>query len=161
MRKDQTQHAAAAKAILADVIGRMPTLTELINVPVSPDPTDMGPDVTLPAVHMHILAQHIENLDGLVAIMGIDLAIAERTAIGLAPKDVGDARTVYAARLGELLVRAFNQDHNGAVGALLHAAAAILGTKYDRRFAASALEKGAAIFADGLRSALVSKGAVQ
>ncbi|WP_198526980.1 hypothetical protein [Sphingomonas sp. Ant20] len=77
----------------------MPTLTELINVPVSPDPTDMGPNVTLPAVHMHILTQHIENLDGLVTIMGIDLAIAERTAIGLAPQDVGDARTIYAARL--------------------------------------------------------------
>ncbi len=158
---DQPQHPAVAKAILADVVGRMPTLGELMGMPVAADPTNMGPNVALPAVHMHILAQHIENLDGLVTIMGIDLAIAERTAIGLAPKDVGDARTVYAARLGELLVRAFNQDHNGAVGALLHAAAAILGTKYDRRFAASALEKGTAIFADGLRSDLVSKGAVQ
>jgi hypothetical protein len=139
----------------------MPTLTELINVPVSPDPNDMGPDVRLPAVHMHILTQHIENLDGLVTIMGIDLAIAERTAIGLAPKDIGDARTIYAARLGELLVRAFNQDHNGAVGVLLHAAAAILGTKYDRRFAANALEKGAAIFADGLRNDSGPKGPLQ
>lgn len=158
---DKPQHPAVAKAILAGVVGRMPTLGEILAMPVAVDPTDMGPNVSLPAIHMHILAQHIENLDGLVTIMGIDLAIAERTAIGLAPKDVGDARTVYAARLGELLVKAFNQDHNGAVGALLHAAAAILGTKYDRRFAASALEKGAAIFADGLRSDFVPQGAVQ
>lgn len=157
----QPQHPAVAKAILADVVRRMPTLGELMGMPVPADPTDMGPNVTLPAVHMHILTQHIEKLDGLVTIMGIDLAIAERTAIGLAPNDVGDARTVYAARLGELLVKAFNEDHNGAVGALLHAAAAILGTKYNGRFAARALEKGAAIFADGLRNDLTSKGPLQ
>ena len=158
---DRPQHPAVAKAILADVVGRMPTLGELMAMPVAANCTDMGPDVTLPAVHMHILAQHIENLDARELIMGIDLAVAERTAIGVAPKDVGDARTIYAARLGELLVKAFNGDHDASVAALLHPAAAILGAKYDGRFAARALEKGAAIFADGLRNDLAPKGPLQ
>ncbi|MGA1800219.1 hypothetical protein VH567_15720 [Sphingomonas sp. 4RDLI-65] len=158
---NQPQHPAVAKALLADVVTRMPTLTEITSAPLSASPTDMGPDVTLPAVHMHILAQHIENLDNQVLIMGIDLTIAERTAIGLAPNDDGDARTLYAARLGELLVKAFNSDHDSAVATLLHAAAAILCTKYDGRFAARAFEKGAAIFADGLRNDFVPKGALQ
>lgn len=142
---DKPQHPAVAKAILAGVVGRMPTLGKILAMPVAVDPTDMGPNVSLPAIHMHILAQHIENLDARALIMGIDLAVAERTAIGLAPKNVGDARTIYAGRLGKLLVKAFSGDHDASVTALLHAAAAILGTKYDGRFAAHALDKGAAI----------------
>jgi len=158
---DQPEHPAVAKAILANVVTRMPTLAEITAVPVSGNPTDIGPDVTLPAVHMHILAQHIENLDNQVLIMGIDLTVAERTAIGLAPKDEGDARTVYAARLGEMLVKAFNGDHEGAVATLLQSASAILATKYDGHFAAHALETGAAIFAAGIRENFVPRGKLQ
>lgn len=157
----QPSHPAVAMAILADVVSRMPSLVEITDRPVGMDPKDMGPNVTLPAVHMHILAQHIRHLDAQVTIMGIDLAIAERTTIGLAPKDVGDARAVYSGRLGEMIVKAFNGDHDGAVATLLQSASAILATKYDGRFAARALETGAAIFAAGIRENFTPQGKLQ
>lgn len=149
---NQPEPSAVASAIIADVSSRMPTLAEMKARDVgNTDPTDMGPDVSLPAVHMHILIQHIRFLEAQVTEAGLELRIAQGTAIGLAPDDVGDARAMYAGRIGDVAVRAFAGDHDEAVSTLIHSAAAILATKYDGRFAARALEKGASMFADNIR----------
>jgi hypothetical protein len=154
--------AAVAAAIVADVSGRMPTLAEMNARDASnTDPTDMGPDVSLPAVHMHILIQHMQFLGALATEATLEMKIARATAIGLAPDDVGDARALYAGRIGDVLVKAFAGDHDEAVSTLMHSAAAILATKYEARFAARALETGAAMFASDIRRQYERVGPLQ
>lgn len=58
MMSDDHKHASVAVAIPADVATRMPTLAEITSsLAGGADPTDIGPDVTLSVVHMHILTQ--------------------------------------------------------------------------------------------------------
>lgn len=154
--------AAVAAAIIADVCARMPSLADMAAADAkNADPTDMGPDVTLPAVHMHLLVQRISYLESQTALASIDLLIAQRTSIGLAPPDVGDARGVYAGGIGDVMIRALAGDHDEAASTLIHAASAILATKYEGQFAARALEVGAAMFADDIRRQFAPTGKLQ
>lgn len=154
--------SAVAAAIITDVSKRMPTIAEMTVCDIgNTDPTDMGPDVTLPAIHMHILAQHVRYMESQVTEAGLELRIAQATAIGLAPNDVGDARAEYAGRIGDVAVRALAGDHDEAVSTLIHAAAAILATKYEAQFAARALEVGAAMFAGDIRKQFAPVGKLQ
>jgi len=154
--------AAVAAAIIADVRTRIPSLTEIATADDgNTDPLDMGPSVTLPAIHMHLVFQHAEALRLELARKAMDLVFAERTSIGAAPADVGDARAIYAARIARVVVASLQGGHEEAVSSLLQAAASILASKYDGRFAAHALETGAAMFADEIRSSFVPRGPLQ
>jgi hypothetical protein len=154
--------AAVAAAIIADVSSRMPPLAEMTARDAdNTDVLDMGPDVTLPAIHMHILVQHIRRLEAQATLAGIELRLARGTSIGLAPDDAGDARAIYAGTIGEVMTRAFAGDHDQAVSTLIHAAAAILATRHDAQVAASALEVGAAMFANEIRLQFAPTGKLQ
>lgn len=150
---------AVVSAIMAGVRTRMPTLAEMTAADVNNhDVLDMGPDVTLPAIHMHLIMQHVEALR-------LEARITEQTSIGMAPDDVGDARSEYAAAIAAAIAAAVTVSLKGnfdeAVGSLIHAAASILATKYEGQIAARALEVGAAMFADDIRRNFSPAGALQ
>lgn len=150
--------ATAAAAIWTDVSSRMPTLEALQAIS---DPSDMGPDVTLPAIHMHILGQHIRYLQSHTELVDLELKIAKATSIGLIPDDVGDARATFAGSVAEAMHRACAGDHDQAAETLIHAASAVLSVKYDGHFAAHALQVGAAMMADQIRRQFTAPGALQ
>jgi hypothetical protein len=154
--------AAVATAIMADVRTRMPSLTQIAAAgDGKADPHDMGPDLTLPALHMHLVIQYAEALRLELARKAMDLVFAERASIGVAPDDVGDARAIYAARIAQVVVASLNGGHEEAVSSLLQAAASILASRYEGRFAAHALETGAAMFADEIRRSFSPTGPLQ
>lgn len=147
--------AGVVSAIMADVSTRMPTLAQMTAADANNhDVLDMGPDVTLPAIHMHLIMQHVEALR-------LDARITQPTSIGMAPDDVGDARAEHAATIGAAAMVSFKGAADDAVASLIHAAASILATKYDGQFAARALEVGAAMYADDIRRNFSAPGALQ
>lgn len=152
---NQPDTNAVVSAIMADVRTRMPSLADLTAADASNhDVTDMGPDVTLPAIHMHIIMQHVEGLR-------LELRIAKPTSLGMAPEDRGDARAEHASTIARAAIASFKGDADEAVSSLIHAAASILASGYSGEVAARALEVGAAMFADEIRSNFAPRGTVQ
>jgi len=110
---------ATIEAIITEVRTRMPTLEQMSALP---DDGTMGPDVTIPAVWMHLLLQHIRHLAAQRRTLELESAGALlRRDSPMTDDETGD----YAGALADHAIHACAGPMEGA-SVLIQGAVAIL-----------------------------------
>lgn len=96
-------HVLAAETIAEEVRKRLPSIEELVAIP---DPADMGPDITIPAVWMSLLLVHMLGLKTLVEIREEAVGALLRCPLPTTADQMGN----YAGALAEHAAETFGGD---------------------------------------------------